>query len=155
MSDNQIKSHIFGISLLGRYRGWRPETTKKHIYTFTLRRRNKKSSTCHSPSLDHIDLFYGGYAICLLCIMIRVTLYMMTSSMEAFSALLAFSAGNLPVPGEFPSQRPVTQSFDVLFDLCLNKRGKQSWGWWFETTSQSLWCHCDVSKRHCSNTNVM
>ena len=24
--------------------------------------------------------------------------------------------------GEFPSQRPVTRSFDVFFDLCLNKR---------------------------------
>ena len=35
--------------------------------------------------------------------------------METFSALLA------PVTGEFPSQRPVTWSFDVFFDLCLNK----------------------------------
>ena len=24
-------------------------------------------------------------------------------------------------PGEFPTQRPVTRSFDVFFDLCLNK----------------------------------
>ena len=37
--------------------------------------------------------------------------------METFSALLAICAGNSPVPGEFPAQRPVTQSFDVLFDL--------------------------------------
>ena len=42
--------------------------------------------------------------------------------METFSALLAICAGNSPVPGEFPTQRPVTRSFDVLFDLCLNKR---------------------------------
>ena len=41
--------------------------------------------------------------------------------METFSALLAICAGNSPVPGEFPSQRPVTRSFDVFFDLCLNK----------------------------------
>ena len=41
--------------------------------------------------------------------------------METFSALLAFCAGNSPVPGEFPTQRPVTQSFDVFFDLRLNK----------------------------------
>ena len=27
-----------------------------------------------------------------------------------------------PVPGEFPAQRPVTRSFDVFFDLRLNKR---------------------------------
>ena len=42
--------------------------------------------------------------------------------METFSALLALCAGNSPVPGEFPSQRPVTRSFDVFFDLRLNKR---------------------------------
>ena len=42
--------------------------------------------------------------------------------MEAFSELLAFCAGKSPVTGEFPSQRPVAWSFDVLFDLRLNKR---------------------------------
>ena len=63
--------------------------------------------------------------------------------METFSALLAICAGNSPVTGEFPTQRPVTRSFGVFFDLCLNKRlSKQSWGWWFETPSRPLWCHC-------------
>ena len=42
--------------------------------------------------------------------------------METFSALLAICAGNSPVPGEFPAQRPVTRSFNVFFDLRLNKR---------------------------------
>ena len=52
--------------------------------------------------------------------------------METFSMLLALCAGNSLVTGEFPSQRPVTRSFDVFIDH-LNKRlGKQSWGWWFE-----------------------
>ena len=38
--------------------------------------------------------------------------------------------------------RPVTRSFDVLFDLRLDKRwGKQLWGWWFETQSCPLWRH--------------
>ena len=41
--------------------------------------------------------------------------------MEPFSAQLAICAGNLPVPGKFPAQRPVAQSFDVFFDLRLNK----------------------------------
>ena len=64
--------------------------------------------------------------------------------METFSALLAICAGNSPVTGEFPAQRPVTWSFDVFFDLRLNKRlSKQSWGWWFETPSRSLWRHCN------------
>ena len=59
--------------------------------------------------------------------------------METFSALLAICAGNSPVPGEFPTQRPVTRSFDVYFDLRPNKwLSKQSW---FETLSCSLWRH--------------
>ena len=62
--------------------------------------------------------------------------------METFSALLAICAGNSPVPGEFPTQRPVTRSFDVYFDLSPNKRlNKHSWGWWFETLSGPLWRH--------------
>ena len=64
--------------------------------------------------------------------------------METFSLLLTLYAGNSPVTGEFPSQRPVMGSFDVFFDLCLNKRlNKQSWGWSFEMPSHSLWCHCN------------
>ena len=60
--------------------------------------------------------------------------------METFSASLAICAGNSPVPGEFPAQRPVTRSFEVFFDVRLNKRlSKQSRGWWFETPSRSLW----------------
>ena len=47
--------------------------------------------------------------------------------METFSTLLALCAGNSPVTGEFPSQRPVKWSFDVFFDLSLNKQiSKQS-----------------------------
>ena len=65
--------------------------------------------------------------------------------MKTFSALLANCVGNSPVPGEFPTQRPVTRSFDVFFDMRLNKRlRKQSWGWWFETLSRPLWRHCNV-----------
>ena len=65
--------------------------------------------------------------------------------METFSALLALCAGNSPVPGEFRAQRPVTRRFDVSFDLRLNKRlSKQSWGWWFETHTGSLWRHCNA-----------
>ena len=55
--------------------------------------------------------------------------------------------------GEFPSQRPVTRSFDVFFDLRLIKRlSKQSWGWWFETPPWSLWRQCNpfAILAHCS-----
>ena len=58
-----------------------------------------------------------------------------------------------PLWGEFtghrwiPSQRPVTQSFDVFFDLRLNKRPSKQWRRrWYETTSRSLWRHCNGSE---------
>ena len=63
--------------------------------------------------------------------------------------MMTSSNGNIfRVTGPFPSQRPVTQSFDVFSDLRLNKRlSKQSWQSrrrWFETPSHSLWRHCNV-----------
>ena len=65
--------------------------------------------------------------------------------METCSAVLAICAGNSPVPGEFPTQRPMTRSFDVYFDLRLNQRlCKQSWGWWFETLLCPLWRHSNA-----------
>ena len=50
-----------------------------------------------------------------------------------------------PLCGEFtPSQRPEARSFDVFFDMRLNKRlSKQSRRRWFETPSSSLWRHCN------------
>ena len=68
---------------------------------------------------------------------------MMTSSNGDISMLLALCAGNSPVTGEFPPQRPVTWSFES-FLWSLNKRlSKQTWGWWFEVPSCSLWRHCN------------
>ena len=60
-----------------------------------------------------------------------------------------FCEGNSPVTGEFPppphthTQMPVTRSFDVFFDLHLNKRlSKHSRRRWLETPSRSLCRHC-------------
>ena len=62
---------------------------------------------------------------------------------------------NSQVTGEFPAQKPVTWSFDVFFDLRLNKRlSKQSWGWWFETPSRSLWRHFKEKLLDIYNTSV-
>ena len=64
--------------------------------------------------------------------------------MKTFSTSLALCEGNPPVTGGFPSQRPVTRSFDVFFDLRLNKRlSTQSICRWFETPLHSLWRHCN------------
>ena len=62
--------------------------------------------------------------------------FKITSSNGTFSVLL--------VTGGFPSQRPVTRSFAVLFYLRLNKRlSKQLTRRWSETPSRSLWCPCN------------
>ena len=42
------------------------------------------------------------------------------------------------------SQKPVTRTHDVFFDLRLNKRlSKQTLGWKFETPSRSWWRQCN------------
>ena len=72
--------------------------------------------------------------------------------METFSALLAICAGNSPVSGEFPAQRPVTRSFDVFFDLRMNERlNEHSWGWWLGTTSRPLWSQSNDGSHQISN----
>ena len=69
--------------------------------------------------------------------------HMMTLSNGNLSALLNLCAGKFPVNGEFPRQRSLTRSFDVFFDLRLNKRlSKQSGGWCFQTLARPLWHHC-------------
>ena len=61
--------------------------------------------------------------------------------LETYSASLTLLCGEFT--GEFPTQRPMTLSFDDFFDPRVNKwLSKQSWGWWFETSSSSLWRHC-------------
>ena len=71
-----------------------------------------------------------------------IYLCMMTSSNGNIFRITGPLCGEFTGPGEFPSQRPVTRSFVVFFDLRLNKRlSKQPWGWWFETPSWSLWRH--------------
>ena len=71
------------------------------------------------------------------------------NQIETFSASLALCAGNSPVTDEIPSQRPVMRSFDVFFDLHLDKRlSKQSRCWWFETPLRSLWRHCNESSKN-------
>ena len=65
--------------------------------------------------------------------------------------------------GEFTGHRWITRTkaidanLGVFFDLRLNKPlSKQSWGWWFETPSRSLWRHCNYkSILYCSFIIVM
>ena len=69
----------------------------------------------------------------------------MTSSNENIFHITGPLCG---VTREFPTQRPMTWSFDVFFDLWLNKQlSKQLWSWWFEMPLRSLWHHCNVFKK--------
>ena len=71
----------------------------------------------------------------------------MTSSNGNIFRVTGPLCGKFTGPGELPTQRPVTRSFDVFFDLRLNKRlSKQPRGWWFETLSLSLWRHRNVTR---------
>ena len=87
-------------------------------------------------------LFYDGLNLAVFVCLSQVQLIKGTwwhHQMEALAALQTLCAGNSPVTGELPTQRPATRSFDVFFDLRLNKPlGKQSQGWWFEMLSRIM-----------------
>ena len=75
----------------------------------------------------------------------RVCEPMMTSSNGNIFRVTDPLCGEFTGPGEFPTQRPVTRSFSVFFDLRFNKRlSKLPRGWWFETPSWSLWRQCNA-----------
>ena len=65
---------------------------------------------------------------------------MMTSSNGNIFRVTGHLCGEFTGHGEFPAQRPVTRRFDVFFDKRLSK---QTRGWWFETLSRLLLCHCN------------
>ena len=89
-------------------------------------------------NLTNHSYVFVGYCI-------KINNIMMTSSNGNIFRVTGLCARNSPVTGELPVQTPVTRSFDIFFDLRLNKRlRKQSWSWWFETISRSLRRHCNV-----------
>ena len=73
---------------------------------------------------------------------------MMTSSNGNIFCVIGHLCGEFSDPRWIPRQRPVAPSFDVFFDLRLNKRlSKQSWSWRFETPLCPLWRHCNTFVR--------
>ena len=88
----------------------------------------------------------------------------MTSSngniFRVIGSLWTKSTGHQWIPlvtNGFPSQRPVTRSFDVFFDTSPNKwLSKQSRRQWFETPLRSLWHHCNgLPGNSISNTDQL
>ena len=130
-SDADLYMYIYTVSdsWLNQPHTW------SHEFTSTT------TSSCHGKGLIMTAIFKCA------CDVFHVICwpyhgYTLWHQIKTFSALLALCTGNSSVTGEFPSQRPVTQSFDVFLEMCLNKRlSKQLWGWWFETPSRSLWRH--------------
>ena len=62
------------------------------------------------------------------CILIQISLRpWWRHQMETFSALLVLCERNPPVTGVFPSQRPVTRSFGVFFDVRMNNGWANNW----------------------------
>ena len=103
---------------------------------FLQNTRNRHLTVCRwglSNFKYHISSAFG-----------TATYIMMTSSNRNIFRVTGPLCGEFTCPRWVPLQRPVTRSFDVFFDLRLNKRLiKQSWCWWFETPSCLLWCHCN------------
>ena len=126
----------------------------KHIMLFKRRHDSKWDS--YGPKQMNIFIgleimfaissakeIYTDLQLC--CVLVWRAISWWRHQMETFSALLAICAGNSPVTGEFPAQRPVTRNFDIFVDLRLNKRlSKQWWGWWSKTPSRPLWRHSNV-----------
>ena len=127
--------------------------TKSSIYSWGLKWQTDSVS---SQSPTYVGLVGELYNIFFVAIMViwshnllvkygHCSQLMMTSWNGNIFRVTGPLCGEFTGPGDFPTQRPVTRSFDVFFDLHPNKRlSRQPWGWWFETPSWSLWRQCNV-----------
>ena len=62
-----------------------------------------------------------------------------------FPRYWSFVRGIHRSPVNFPHEGQGRGALKFSLICALNKRlSKQSWGWWFETPSRSLWSHCKV-----------
>ena len=108
--------------------------------------RDEKEMSSTYPSGTPYSISLGSQLISFRAHVFSSCHLMMTSSNGNIFRVTCPLCGEFTGPGEFPTQRPLTRSFDVFFDLRLNKRlSKQPWGWWFETPSQSLWRQRNVA----------
>ena len=84
---------------------------------------------------------------CVVVISIRwLSAHMMTSSNGNIFRVTGFLCWEFIGRRWIPLTKEVTQSYNVFFDLRLNKRfSKQSRCWWFKTPSRSLWRRCNAN----------
>ena len=124
------------------------------FFTCCFHQSNRKQQLICKSIQNPTQLYYGMYFIesihivagCAECLTKMV--YDDAIKWKHFPRYWPFVRGIHRSPVNSPHKVPVTRSFDVYFDLRPDKRlSKQSWGWWFETLSHSLW-------RHRNATNV-
>ena len=118
----------------------------KYLYTKTPKcdQYNSKLNKYYGSTIQTSSSHYQWQNAYQLLIQLR------TLSVDTNRNMMTSSNGNIfrvtgPLFGEFTGRRwitrtnPVTRRFDIFFDLRLNKQlSKQSWGWWFETSSRPL-----------------
>ena len=102
--------------------------------------RSQRCKSCHcrdATSLSgHTPYWKPRFA------MLPTLSSLMTSSNGNIFRVTGPSWGDSPVTGEFHAQRSATRSFDVFFDLSLNKwLRKRPRCRWLETPSCSSWRH--------------
>ena len=110
---NRWRSNAYVLYLASKYHGASIDVLILEIRNWVFdmrltRTTNRQTQTYHNG----VTLLIIIYHI-LQCV--KFIRCMMTSSNGTMLALLSLCAGNSPVTGEFPSQRPVTRSFDVFF----------------------------------------
>ena len=100
-----------------------------HYLIIKMRRRNKYSKYCiviKSKVSKSTGQGYETPSCCIVsyCMCQLIKFYSWwRHQMETFSALLALCTGNSAVTGEFPSQKPVTRSFDFFSLICAWMNG--------------------------------
>ena len=73
------------------------------------------------------------------------SVFMMTSSNGNIVRVTGHLCGEFTGPRWSPRTKASDAELCVFFHLRMNKLlSKQSWGWWFEKPSVSLWRHCNV-----------
>ena len=100
---------------------------------------------CLYITCDVIYVNHGNTITFIVIVIIMCPISWWRHQMETFPRYWSFVRGIHRSPLNSPDRGPVTRSFDIFFDLRLNKwLSKPSRRWWFETPSRSVWRHCNV-----------
>ena len=98
-----------------------------------------------SLSNNALSTRVGSFVWDMDCILGNLAQDMMTSSNGNIFRVTGHLCGEFTGHRWIHGTKARTRSFDVFFDMRMNKRlSKHWWGRWFETPSRPLWRHCNV-----------